>query len=108
MTTQNKFDSQVRRAPENVQSRYASQASEGVVNPIVLAEIMGVRAQYIYNLIRKGKLEAVKHNNTQKLVIELETAKAFALNYQEGKDARIAARAAKAKALDEAVAAASE
>jgi uncharacterized membrane protein len=66
----------------NVQNtRFEAQAAEEVVNPIVLAELLGCRPQMIYNYIRKGKIQAVQHNNTQKLVITLDEAQRFANEY---------------------------
>jgi hypothetical protein len=67
---------------ENVKNpRFAAQAAEEVVNPIVLAELLGCRPQMIYNYIGKGKIKAVAHNNTQKKVIPLDEAQRFANEY---------------------------
>lgn len=67
---------------ENVkQERFNKQAEDNVVNPIVLAELLGCRPQMIYNYIRKGKIASVKDNNTQKMTIEIHEAQRFANEY---------------------------
>jgi hypothetical protein len=66
-------------------ARLLEQQKLGIVNPIVLAEAIGVRPQMVYNYIRSGRIKAVKHNNTQKLVIEWKEAVAFAQRYMDRK-----------------------
>lgn len=61
--------------------RLFAQKSEGIVNPIVLAKCLGIRPQMVYNYIRAGRINAVKHNNTQKLVISWDDAIEFAQRY---------------------------
>lgn len=65
--------------------RLADQMAEQVVNPIVLAKVLGVKPQMIYNYIRNGRINAVEHNNTQKKVIPLADALAFARRYLDRK-----------------------
>jgi hypothetical protein len=65
--------------------RLEAQMAEQVVNPIVLAKVLGVKPQMIYNYIRSGRINAVLHNNTQKKVIKLEDALAFARSYLDRK-----------------------
>ncbi len=60
-------------------ARLSSQMSQGVVNPIVLAKVCGIKPQQVYNYIRKGYIAAVRENNTQKLYIELNDAVAFVM-----------------------------
>jgi hypothetical protein len=57
--------------------RLMDQLNQDVVNPIVLARAIGVRPQMIYNYIRDGRIKSVRHNNTQKLAIELPEALRF-------------------------------
>jgi hypothetical protein len=104
MTVQNEFDSRIKSADKDTKARFAEQSKEGVVNPIVLARIMGVRPQYIYNMIRKGKLVTVDPNNTQKKVIALEVAQAFASEYFGRKAEKAEKRAEAARELQEAAA----
>lgn len=89
-------------ADARTQARFAEQSAQGVVNPIVLANLLGVRPQMIYNYIRKGKFSqeenAFGENNTQKIVIQLDEANAFALAYTDRKVAREAAHAEKVAA----------
>jgi len=86
-------------ADAKTQARFAEQSAQGVVNPIVLANLLGVRPQMIYNYIRKGKFSqeeaAFGENNTQKIVIQLNEANAFALAYTDRKVARETAAAEK-------------
>jgi hypothetical protein len=69
--------------------RVGIQFEQGVINPIELAKLMGVRPQMIYQDIRSGKLTAVKHNNTQKLTIERSIAIEYASRYLDRKAARV-------------------
>jgi len=62
--------------------RFELQAENKVVNPIVLADLLDVRPQMIYNYIRKGKITTTERtNSTQKITIPLEVAQAFAQAY---------------------------
>jgi hypothetical protein len=76
----------------NTVRRYNEQKANGVVNPIVLAALLGVRPQMIYNYIRKGKFSeseaAFGENSTQKKVIYLDEANTFAQGYTDRKVAR--------------------
>ena len=40
-----------------------------VVNPIELAKALDIRPQQVYNYIRNGRLESIRLNSTQKIVI---------------------------------------
>lgn len=87
-------------ASPKIQARFAEQSAEGIVNPIVLAELLEVRPQMIYNYIRKGKFSQAEadsstgFNTTQKKVIDLREANVFAAAYV----GRKAAKAAKVEA----------
>jgi hypothetical protein len=89
-------------ASKPTRERFAEQAKEGVVNPIVLAALLGVRPQMIYNYLRKGKFSevegAVGQNSTQKKVIRLDEANAFAQQYSTRKIERETKAAEKVKA----------
>jgi hypothetical protein len=85
--------------------RFEEQSAQGIVNPIVLAELMGVRPQMLYQYISKGKLpvlegheQPVGTNSTQKKVIDLAVANAFAEGYLSRKVEREAKRQAKIEA----------
>ena len=54
----------------------------------------------VYNAIRNGRLASVEHNNTQKIVIPLDEAVAFASRYFTNKE-RKALKAEKADAEKE-------
>ena len=58
--------------------RMKEQRSEDIVNPIELAKALEIKPQQVYNDIRNGRLEAVKHNNTQKIVIDWSVAVEYA------------------------------
>jgi hypothetical protein len=96
------LDTLAEGADKRTQERYAEQAANGVVNPIVLANLLGVRPQMIYNYIRKGKFseseQAFGENNTQKKVIFLDEANTFAQGYIDRKVAREAKEAEKVEA----------
>ena len=84
----------------STKARFAAQASEGVVNPIVLAKLVGVRPQMLYQYIAKGRLPIVEGveagvgtNSTQKKVIRLAVAEAWVNGYL-GRKADRAIRAA--------------
>jgi hypothetical protein len=71
-------------------ARLLEQKEQGIVNPIVLAEAIGVRPQMIYSYIRQGKIKSsdkggVRTNNTQKIVIDWDEAVAFAQRYLDKK-----------------------
>jgi hypothetical protein len=72
-------------AADKKHARFAAQATEEVVNPMVLADVLEVRPQMIYNYIRKGKIASVTSNNTQKKVIPLSAARVFARQYLQRK-----------------------
>jgi len=85
-------------------ARYNEQKANEVVNPIVLAALLEVRPQMIYNYIRKGRFTDLSEdghgadfNNTQKRVIRFDEANTFAQQYvgrQEVKAAKIEAELA--------------
>lgn len=90
---------------QKIKDRYAEQKAAGIVNPIVLAALMDVKPQMLYQYINKGKLPVVEghdtpvgFNSTQKKVIDLAVAERFATAYFERKVAREVARAAKIEA----------
>ena len=58
--------------------RLHQQVEMDIVNPIELAKALDIRPQQVYNYIRNGRLEGVKHNSTQKIVIPWAAAVAFA------------------------------
>jgi hypothetical protein len=62
-------------------ARLQEQKAFGVVNPIVLAEALGVRPQMIYTYIRQGKVKAHSDTATQKVVIDWDEAVSFAQRY---------------------------
>lgn len=81
-------------ADKNTKGRFAEQSAEGIVNPIVLAALVGVRPQMIYNYIRKGKFTQPEldsetgSNSTQKIVLDLREANTWATAYLEKKQAK--------------------
>jgi len=99
-------------ASEKTRARYEEQKANGVVNPIVLAELLGVRPQMIYNYIRKGKIaetdEGIGQNNTQKKTIDLNVAEGFVHQQVEKRKAKAAKIEAELLGLDESVEAAEE
>jgi hypothetical protein len=60
--------------------RLLKQQEQGVVNPIMLAQAIGVRPQMIYNYIRQGRIASVM-GNTQKKTIAWSVAVDFAQKY---------------------------
>lgn len=90
--TKTTLDTLAESANERVQKRYTEQKENGVVNPIVLAELVGVRPQMIYNYIRKGKFteseNAFGENSTQKKVIYLDEANTWVAGYLDRKVTR--------------------
>jgi hypothetical protein len=90
----------VRQLREKYQGeRIAVQYEQGVINPIELAKLMGVRPQMVYQDIRSGRLSATKHNNTQKLVIERSVAIAYASAYLDRKAVRLLQQEQEAAAI---------
>lgn len=80
----------------NTYRRFVEQHEQGVINPIVLAKVMGIRPQMVYNYISKGKFSVVdesgelvashaKQNSTQKKVLDFEEANTWATQYFERK-----------------------
>jgi hypothetical protein len=70
--------------------RLMKQREQGVVNPIMLAQAIGVRPQMIYNYIRSGRIASVVDNNTQKKTIAWSVAVAFAQQYLNRKAVKAA------------------
>jgi len=63
--------------------RMKVQHAEGIINPIVLADALGIRPQMVYNYIKKGKIQTldlnaerpgVTENSTQHIVVEWSVA----------------------------------
>lgn len=65
--------------------RLSEQASNGVINPIVLAKFLNIAPQQVYNRIKAGKIQIANRNSTQKIVIPLGEALEFAANYLDKK-----------------------
>jgi hypothetical protein len=70
--------------------RLLKQQEQGVVNPIMLAQAIGVKPQMIYNYIRAGRIASVTDNNTQKKTIAWSVAVAFAQQYLNRKAVKAA------------------
>jgi hypothetical protein len=70
--------------------RLLKQQEQGVVNPIMLAQAIGVRPQMIYNYIRSGRIASVMDNNTQKKTIAWSVAVNFAQQYLNRKAVKAA------------------
>jgi hypothetical protein len=91
-TAKSTLEQLAEKADKNTQARFAEQAAEGVVNPIVLAKLVGVRPQMVYNYLAKGKFTevegAVGTNSTQKKVIQLDEANTWAQGYIDRKVTR--------------------
>lgn len=88
-------------ADPKVAARFHAQANEGLISPIVLAELLDVRPQMIYGYLRKNKFadeNAVGVNNTQKKTILLTVAEIFAAGYIDRKETRAEEKEAKIKA----------
>lgn len=120
------LDQLAEEASSHLKKRYEEQKQQGIVNPIVFAQLLSIGAgkevkpQMIYNYLRKGKFAngadtgtdtdntdtdggtpgtpSISTNSTQKKVISLEAANAFAQSYVSNKVAREAARQAKIEA----------
>lgn len=105
LSTLSTLDTLAQTAPAHVRARYEAQRDQSVVNPIVLAQLLSVgsekpvKPQMIYNYLRKGKFtqnpEAIGQNSTQKKVIDLGEANAFAQGYVSRRVARESEQAAK-------------
>lgn len=91
-TTLDKLVKGLDKTPKNegIRERYESQKANGVINPIVLATLLGVKPQMIYNYIRKGKFSevTVENNSTQKRVLHYGEANTWAATYLERKATR--------------------
>ena len=91
-------------ADPKVAARYNAQAQQGLINPIVLAQLLEVRPQQIYGLIRKGKMATTGDadpfgiNSTQKITISLAVANAYAQGYVGRKTSRAEDAEARIKA----------
>jgi hypothetical protein len=70
--------------------RLLKQQEQGVINPIMLAQAIGVRPQMIYNYIRQGRIASVTDNNTQKKTIAWSVAVDFAQKYLNRKAVKAA------------------
>jgi hypothetical protein len=81
--------------------RVAIQFESGIVSPIELAKMMGVRPQQVYADIRSAKLTATQHNNTQKWTIERSVAIEYAASYLDRKAARLLQAEQEARAIAE-------
>lgn len=96
------LDTLAEQTTPQVRERYEAQKAEGIINPIVLAQLMRVRPQMIYNYLGKGKFTevegAVGTNTTQKKVLKLDEANTWAKGYFERKVARETKAEEKAKA----------
>lgn len=91
-TNQTALEQLAEHANAKTKARFAEQAANGVVNPIVLADLLDVRPQMIYNYIAKGKFSqeegAVGSNNTQKKFILLDEANTWAASYLAKRQAK--------------------
>jgi hypothetical protein len=65
-------------ALDEVQGRLREQMDRGVMNPIELGRWIGVNPPRIYGDIRAGRVNGVTDNNTQKIVIPVHEALAYA------------------------------
>jgi hypothetical protein len=79
--------------------RVGIQFREGIINPMELAKLMGVRPQMVYQDIRSGKLTHVVDNNTQKKVVPAAIAIDYAAKYLDRKAQRILQHAQEAEAI---------
>jgi hypothetical protein len=73
--------------------RFPAQHAEGIVNPIVLAKLLKIRPQMVYNYIKQGKLPE-QANSSQRMVIPWVTAVEFARGYLDRKAIKAAKVAA--------------
>jgi hypothetical protein len=69
--------------------RLEEQLEEGVINPIILARILGIRPQAVYGAIRDGKIAVLPKNDTQKYRIQTEEAVRWASQYLTRKEGRL-------------------
>jgi hypothetical protein len=63
------------------EQRLEAQMAEGVINPILLARILGIQPQYVYAAIASGKLPTIGENDTQKKRIAVREAARWAAMY---------------------------
>lgn len=68
--------------------RLDEQLDEGVINPIILARILGIKPQMVYQAIRDGKITTLPKNDTQKYRIRVEEATRWAAVYLTKKAVR--------------------
>ena len=73
---------------ESLNPRVQAQLKDGILSPMLLAELLNVRPQMIYQYIGKGKITAVQLNNTQKKVVRIAEARRFAREYLSRKQQR--------------------
>lgn len=66
--------------------RYDLQKVNEIVSPVVLAQLLGIKPQMVYNYISKEMIKGVKDNSTQKIVIELEEALRWSAKYLNKKE----------------------
>ena len=95
MTTETDTESTALRLRRELQEaadageRIGLQYQQGIINPMELAKLMGVRPQHVYADIRSGKLTHVVDNNTQKKVVPAAIAIHYATMYLDNKAARL-------------------
>lgn len=56
--------------------RFTEQHASGVINPIILSRLLSIRAQMVYNYIRKGRIPTIL-DDTQHMVIKWPDAVEF-------------------------------
>jgi hypothetical protein len=81
--------------------RLATQVDEGIISPIMLARLLDIVPQQVYQAIAKGKLPALNDNDTQKRRIKFDDAVRWAANYLDRKDLREAQKAQEEKVAAE-------
>jgi hypothetical protein len=59
------------------------------VKPIPFASQLGIRPQMVYNYLRKGKLQGVTEPATGKILVDADSARAFATSYLTKKLAKL-------------------
>jgi hypothetical protein len=82
------FPTLVGKTAADDRKRLSVQIDEGVINPIMLARLLGIVPQQVYQAIAKGKLPAMTDNDTQKRRIKFDDAVRWAANYLDRKDLR--------------------
>jgi Tfp pilus assembly protein PilE len=60
--------------------RFSAQHDEGVVSPTILAALLKIRPQMVYNYIKQGKIPA-EQGATQKMMVHWQDAITFAQTY---------------------------